>query len=165
MEIRHALPFDLDALAAVEALCFPPEEAAGIDSLRGRLAAYPNHFWLLWDGPHLVSFVDGPVTRQADLADWMYEDASAHDEAGTWQMIFGVNTIPQYRRQGWAGRLLRRAIEDAAGQGRKGLVLTCKNALIPYYARFGFVDEGPSSSRHGGALWHQMRLTLPPPPV
>ncbi len=32
--------------------------------------------------------------------------------------------------------------------------------LLPFYAKFGFVDEGVSASVHGNALWHQMRLTL-----
>ena len=43
---------------------------------------------------------------------------------------------------------------------RKGLVLTCKPALVRYYACFGFADEGMSLSTHGGAAWHQMRLTF-----
>lgn len=47
-----------------------------------------------------------------------------HDEKCSWQMIFGVNTIPSYRRKGYAGELIQRAIEDARAQGRKGLVLT-----------------------------------------
>ena len=76
-------------------------------------------------------------------------------------MIFGVNTIPEYRRQGCAAALLRRAVDDAKKQGRKGLVLTCKEALIPYYSRFGFEDEGISDkSVHGNVVWHQMRLTF-----
>lgn len=55
--------------------------------------------------------------------------------------------------------LLRRAIEDARKQGRKGLVLACKDALVPYYAKFGFRDEGISEkSTHGNVVWHQMRL-------
>lgn len=161
MEIRYATPADLDALAQVEAQCFPPAEAASPQSILGRLQAYPNHFWLLWDGDTLVSFVDGPVTRQENLDDWMYDDPSVHDEQGGWQMIFGVNTLPQYRRQGLAGRLLRRAIADASAQGRKGLVLTCKPEKLHYYAAFGFSDEGVSPSQHGGVLWHQMRLVLP----
>ena len=41
---------------------------------------------------------------------------------------------------------------------RKGLVLTCKEKLIPYYSSFGFQDEGISSSEHGNVVWHQMRL-------
>lgn len=54
-----------------------------------------------------------------------------------------------------------RAVGDARKQGRKGLVLTCKERLIHYYARFGFVDEGVSEkSTHGNVVWHQMRLTF-----
>ena len=100
------------------------------------------------------------VTDQADLTDEMYSDASMHDPEGGWQMIFGVDTIPEYRRQGCAEKLLRQAIADAKEQGRKGLVLTCKERLVPYYAKFGFVDEGVSESEHGNALWYQMRLTF-----
>ena len=50
------------------------------------------------------------------------------------------------------------AIADARAQGRKGLVLTCKEALVHYYAKFGFVNEGVSGSTHGGVVWYQMRL-------
>ena len=165
MEIRHALPSDLNALAAVEALCFPPAEAAGADSLRGRLAVYPNHFWLLWEAGQLASYVNGPVTDQTDLADWMYHDPLVHQEHGAWQMIFSVSTAPRFRTRGYAGQVLRRVIADAAAQGRKGLVLTCKDALVHYYAAFGVADEGISSSQHGGVAWHQMRLTLPASPA
>ena len=65
---------------------------------------------------------------------------------------FGVNTLPEYRRQGVAAALLERAIFDAKAQGRKGLVLTCKDKLVHYYAKFGFVSEGVSGSTHGGVL-------------
>jgi hypothetical protein len=37
-------------------------------------------------------------------------------------------------------------------------VLTCKEAKLHYYAKFGFVNEGISSSEHGGAAWYQMRI-------
>ena len=100
------------------------------------------------------------VTDLPDLTDEMYADTSFHDENGTWQMIFGVNTLPAYRKQGFAGRLLERAIADAKAQGRKGLVLTCKDRLVHYYAKFGFVNEGVSESVHGGVTWYQMRLTF-----
>ena len=83
-----------------------------------------------------------------------------HEEQGDWQMIFGVNTIPAYRRCGLAEQLLKRAIADAKAQGRKGLVLTCKDKLIHYYAKFGFVNEGVSASVHGNVTWYQMRLTF-----
>lgn len=161
MTVRYGTVDDARELARVEGLCFPQSEAAGEEELRSRLEWYPTHFWLLFDGSTLVSFVDGMVTDQKDLNDRMYEDASLHDEQGAWQMIFGVDTIPSCRRKGYASQLVKRAIEDAKAQGRKGLVLTCKENLIPYYAGFGFRDEGISSSIHGNVVWHQMRLSFP----
>ena len=156
--IRTATPADLEDVTRVEAACFPPAEAATREDFMGRLAAYPGHFWLLYEGDKLVSFVNGMVTDEADLRDEMYQDASLHREDGAWQMIFGVNTLPEARRRGYARLLLRRAIEDARAQGRKGLVLTCKEALLHYYGNLGFVSEGVSGSTHGGVVWYQMRL-------
>ena len=74
--------------------------------------------------------------------------------------IFGVNTIPECRKKGYAGQLIRCAIEQAKKEGRKGLVLTCKDKLLHYYENFGFVNEGVSKSVHGNVVWYQMRLTL-----
>ena len=161
MIIRTATMDDLDAIAEVEALCFPDTEAATRDEFEDRLKHYSNHFWLMFDGDRLVAFVDGLVTDEPDLIDEMYEKADMHDESGRWQMIFGVNTIPEYRMHGYAGELIKAAISDAKAQGRSGLVLTCKDNLVDYYAMFGFVNEGKTDkSKHGGVKWNQMRLTL-----
>ena len=161
MIIRHAAEEDIPALAAVEAECFPPAEAATEKEFMERVHCYGDHFWLLYEAGKLIAFVDGFVTDEPDLTDEMYENAAMHNENGAWQMIFGVNTLPDYRRHGYAGTLLRRAIDDARLQGRKGLVLTCKERLIPYYAAFGFKDEGVSAkSTHGNVVWHQMRLAF-----
>ena len=46
--------------------------------------------------------------------DEMYEKAAMHNEDGAWQMIFGVNTLPDYRKHGYAGQLIQCAIKDAA---------------------------------------------------
>ena len=160
MNIRTATLEDLDAVTAVEAACFPAAEAATREELEARLREYGNHFWLLEENGQLVSFVDGMVTNRADLTDDLYAQAALHNEQGAWQMIFGVNTLPEYRKRGFAEQLLRRAIDDARTQGRRGLVLTCKDKLVHYYAKLGFVSEGVSPSTHGGAVWYQMRLTF-----
>ena len=161
MEIRTATMADLDMIAVVEAECFPAAEAATKEEFAERIQYYGDHFWLLFDEDKLVAFVDGFVTNEADLTDEMYAKASMHEEDGAWQMIFGVNTIPACRKRGLAGKLIERAIEDAREQGRKGLVLTCKDHLVHYYAKFGFENEGVSeNSTHGDAVWNQMRLTF-----
>ena len=160
MDIRTATMNDLEQITAVERACFPAAEAATREAFAQRLARYADHFWLMLDGARLVAFVDGMVTDRADLTDEMYENAALHNEVGAWQMIFGVNTLPNYRRRGLAEQLLRRTIDDARSQGRRGLVLTCKDHLVHYYGKLGFVCEGASPSTHGGAAWNQMRLTF-----
>ena len=161
MEIRTASLQDLEDIAAVEAACFPVAEAATKAEFAERIQHYGDHFFLLYDKQKLIAFVDGFVTDEQNLTDEMYEKASLHNENGAWQMIFGVNTLPEYRRNGYAGRLLRCAIDSARKQGRKGAVLTCKQRLVDYYAKFCFVDEGVTDrSVHGGVVWHQMRITF-----
>lgn len=159
MEIRHATKHDISAISEVEAKCFPPSEAASEKAFTERIENYGNHFWLMYENDKLIAFVDGFVTDESDLTDEMFANATMHNENGAWQMIFGVNTLPEYRNNGYASELLRRAVDEAKEQGRKGVVLTCKDKLLPFYARLGFVDEGVTDkSTHGNAVWHQMRI-------
>lgn len=160
MKIRNATIEDLKAITAVESTCFPIEEAASESDFKNRLTVYPNYFWLLEDNGKLIGFVNGMVTNEPIISDKMYEDANLHNENGQWQMIFGVNTIPGYRRQGFAERVINKVIDNAKKQGRRGLVLTCKEKLLHYYKKFGFKNEGISQSTHGGAVWYDMRLTF-----
>ena len=121
--IRKATLSDCNAIAAVEATCFPPAEAAKHEDFQKR--------------------------------------AGMHNPNGAWQMIFGVNTIPEYRRQGCAEKLLRLFVQNAKAESRRGVVLTCKEKLVHYYAKIGFVNEGISAdSTHGNVVWNQMRLTF-----
>ena len=149
---------DLSAVAKVEKECFPPLEAATEDSFRERLQFYGNHFLLLYKGDQLISFVDGFCTDDRDLTDEMYEKAELHQEEGKWHMIFGVNTVPAYQRRGIATKMLTEFIRMAKEEGREGLVLTCKEEKIPFYARFGFSLEGLSESVHWNVELYQMRL-------
>lgn len=158
LEIRHASIKDCAAIAELEKACFPKAEAASEKSFIDRLSHYPNCFWLMVDDGRIVALVNGMCTDMPDLSDEMFANAALHKEDGAWQMLFGVCTLPEYRKQGLAGKLLCAAIEDTRNRGKKGLVLTCKEALLPYYAKFGFVNEGVSSSVHGGTVWYQMRI-------
>ena len=158
MEIRKATIEDLDAITALEAACFPAAEAASRESFKKRLEVFADRFWLLWEGDRLVSMVNGMVTDREELVDEMFADATIHQTDGKWQMIFGVATHPEYQRRGLAAKVLQQAIAECKAEGRKGLILTCKEQKLHYYAKFGFVNQGVSVSEHGGALWYQMRL-------
>ena len=95
-------------------------------------------FWILEneDGK-IVSFVNGMATNDEILTDEMFENPNLHDENGDWQMIFGVNTLPEFRRRGYAEKVLRKVVEDAKSAGRKGVVLTVKIGLFHFMGRSG----------------------------
>ena len=156
--IRKGTIEDAEILSKVEATCFPPNEAATSKVIQERLNVYANHFLLLFEKNQLISFIDGFCTNQRNLTDEMYSDASMHDEDGDWHMIFGLNTLPDYQIKGYAAKIMNVMIDLARQENRKGLVLTCKDRLVPYYSKFGFKNEGVSSSVHGGVVWYQMRL-------
>jgi len=158
--VRRATIDDLDAVAALEAICFPPAEAASRESFEWRLKTYPLHFWVIETEGRIISLMNGPVTKEADLIDEMYDSPSFSDESGDWQMVFGVATHPDFQGKGYAGTLIQVFIDEARADGRRGVVLTCKEHKLHYYAKFGFKDEGFTGSMHGGVPWHQMRLTF-----
>ena len=108
----------------------------------------------------LLAFVDGMVTATPDLTDEMYDYPELHDPTAAWLMVFSVASSPAHRGEGHATAALRAAIACARERGQRGVVLTCKERLLGFYGRFGFVNEGVSSSEHGGAEWYQMRLTF-----
>ena len=159
--VRHAFPCDDAAIARLESICFPEAEAAPFQAISERVRVYPEHFTLVEHDGSIVGVVNGPLTLEKDLVDEMYADTSYHNPSGPWQMIFGVETHPDHRRLGVAELALTAFLEYARSVGARGAVLTCKEKLIHYYAKFGFVSEGVSSSGHGGATWYQMRLTFP----
>lgn len=156
--IRHAKIEDVSQLARIEAISYPTAESASEKSIENRVASFPNHFWLLEEGGKLCGFINGMVSNEPDLTDAMYDDAGMHDENGKWQMIFSVVTAPEFRGQGYAKAIMNQVIEDARKERRLGIVLTCKEQLLPFYAGFGFENEGLSESNHGDAIWYQMRL-------
>ena len=158
MEIRFGSADDLNILAAAEAQCFNRAERADTETIRERLNAYPNHFLLLHEGGELAAYIDGAATKERDLSDAMFEDVSMHDENGGWQMIFGLGVLPKFRGRGYAAALINSFAELAESERRLGVVLTCKPRLVPFYTKFGFIDEGVCPSIHGGAVWHQMRM-------
>lgn len=158
--IRLATIDDLETIVMIEKECFPVTEAATEDSLRERLAVYPNHFWLLEIDKKVIGLIDGMVTNELAIVDEMFEKAELHNESGNWQAIFGVAVLPEYRRNGYAAIMMERVISDSKLQKRKGCILTCKDKLVRYYEKFGFKNYGVSKSIHGGEIWYDMRLEL-----
>lgn len=160
--IRKAGPSDLEEVARIERECFPAAEAAGKESLRQRLEA----FWgtgsflaavLEADG-RMIGFINGAVTDERAIRDEMFERARLHNPDGAYQSVFGLDVTEAFRGRGVAAGLMRELIAQARRQGKKGLILTCKEGLLGFYGQFGYRNLGISASVHGGAVWYDMIL-------
>ncbi|MEY8381397.1 GNAT family N-acetyltransferase [Ileibacterium valens] len=162
LDIRNASLNDLEEINRLEQACFSPEEAASRTVLKERLETFPNHFWLLERDGRLVAMVNGMTTDNEFLADEMYANAAMHNEDGKWQMMFGVETDPEYRHRGYASILMKEAIKDCREDSRSGIILTCKEEHIPFYEKLGFVNKGVADSAHAGKTWYLMQLDLQP---
>lgn len=158
IKIRNALIEDLDAVAEVEARCFPEAEAATKASIKQRIKAFPESFFVAEVQGKIIGFINGCVTNEKIIYDEMFSDASLHISNGDYQAIFGLDVIPEYQNQGIAAQLMNHMIEVSKSADRKGVILTCKDKLIHYYAKFGFENKGISKSQHGGAVWYDMIL-------
>ncbi|WP_349946948.1 GNAT family N-acetyltransferase [Lacrimispora sp. BS-2] len=158
-KIRRVRKEDLDRVTEVEALCFPPEEAAGREAFEQRISHFPECFLVaeLSDG-RIIGFINGCATDGNTICDEMFEKADFHKPDGAYQSVFGLDVIKEWREQGVAAALMNRFIEEAVKRGRKGMILTCKDRLIHYYEKFGYQNMGVSGSVHGGAVWYDMRL-------
>ena len=156
--IRNAKKEEAALLAQIEAECFPAAEAAGKQDIEARMDVFEDCFFVAETNGKIVGFINGAGAKEASLPDQMYHDASLHDPNGAYQTVFGLDVLPAYRRNGIAGRLLERMIHHARECQRKGVVLTCKDHLVHYYAGFGFKHCGVADSTHGGAKWNEMKL-------
>ncbi|CCZ62298.1 GNAT family N-acetyltransferase [Hungatella hathewayi] len=157
--IRNVKIEDLDQVTEVEALCFPAAEAAVEASFRQRIETFPDSFFVAEDeNGRIIGFINGCVTDERTIRDEMFEDSGLHRPEGLYQSVFGLDVIPEFRRQGVAADLMNRLMQEAKARGKKGMILTCKDRLIHYYEKFGYRNLGLSASVHGGAVWYDMLL-------
>lgn len=157
--IRNVRPDDLNTVAAIESRCFPEGEAADRTALADRIQTMPQWFLVAEEDGRLVGLINGPATKLAYIQDALFAPG-AHNPDGTTLAILGLAVDAPYQRRGIAARLLREYLRAARIGGMDRVVLTCKERLIPYYQKFGFVNQGISQSVHGGAVWYDMEIVL-----
>lgn len=156
--IRQARAEEASWLGKIENICFPPEEAAPIEEVIRRMKTFPENFLVMEEDGKAVGFINGGVSRTPCLPDEMYHDLSLHDPEGDYQTVFGLNVLPEYRGKGIARCLVSSFIELARQRQKKGVILTCKEHLIPFYESCGFRNYGKADSSHGGAVWYDMKI-------
>ena len=158
MLIRRARPDDLAALAEIEALCFPPRETCSPRLLAERLAGFPECFFLAQQGGRILVSVCGMAVDTPRIEDSFYARATLHRPGAPWQTVLSLAVDPSRQGLGVGQRLMSFYTGVALGRRQEGLVLACRDGLIPFYRSLGFARQGPSASRYGGGTWNEMVL-------
>ena len=158
MEIRLALPSELEQIITIEQICFPPAEAASEEEIRSRFKVFGECFIVAVEEGKVLGFVNGCITDKPELPDALYHDTAMHRADGDYQTVFGLDVLPEFQRKKIATKLMNFFIATAKERGKKGVVLTCKDHLIPFYTSCGFKHYGISVSSHGGSKWNDMLL-------
>lgn len=158
--IRQATEEDIDRIAEIEAVCFSGAEAASLESFQKRFTVFADCFFVIEVNGIVVGHINGCIYNAPELPDELYSDASLHCPKGDYQMVFGLAVDPNYQKQGYAAALTKYFIDVSRANGRKGMMLTCKDYLVEFYQKLGFTHKGVSVSNHGGAQWHDMLLTF-----
>lgn len=158
MTIRQATPEDLGEIIRIEQVCFPAAEAASAEVFQKRFAAFGENFLVAEIEGTIVGFINGCTTDRPELPDELYHDCALHKPEGAYQTVFGLDVLPEFRGKGIARQLLTTLKSLAKERGKEGMVLTCKDYLIPFYSSCGFEHLGKSSSTHGGSAWNDMVL-------
>ena len=159
-EMRIAKMSDLETIAEIESICFPPEESADRQKIKSRMEAFPEGCFVMTEDEKIIGFINGIRSESPVLTDDMFENAGLHEADGSYLMILSVAVLPEYRRKGHARMMLRHFSECAWEARMKGVTLTCKPELVEFYEKAGFRNHGKSDSVHGGFEWYEMRMTF-----
>lgn len=161
-EFREIKQEEADQAVAIEQICFPPNEACKEKSMKERILAAPELFFVVVEKEtgKLAGFLNGIATDEGAFRDEFFTDIRLYQPEGKNVMLLGLDVLPEYRRQGLGRELVARYAKRERERGRKRLVLTCLEPKVAMYQKFGFTDRGIADSSWGGEEWHEMVLTL-----
>lgn len=153
---------EIQQTAAIERICFPPNEACSYEHMAERIKKAPELFLIAQDKEtgKIAGFLNGLATDREHLTDDFFTDANVHKPNGKNIMILGLDVLPEYQHQGLARELMRQYLEREKKNGRKRVILTCLPDKIKMYEKFGFQDHGIGESVWGGEAWHEMSVAL-----
>lgn len=167
INVRTAKKADIAKIAAIEKAVFPAEEALSEDTFEWCFASFPDGFAVAEtaaadsDAPDKVEIAAAIVCRPTALrlvTDEIYE----RKEIGRGD-TFAIMTFvvaPHLQRQGLGDKMLEASLALFREKGAKNFSLACKEHLKAFYGRHGFRAAGISRLTLGGAVWHDMYLTL-----
>lgn len=162
-EFRNVRNGEAEEAAALEAACFPANEACTLPIMRQRVSVAADLFVVAVEKStgKIAGFVNAIATNENTLRDEFFTDIRLHDPAGKYIMILSVAVLPEHRRQGLAQKLMWELLSRQKEAGRVASVLTCVEHNVKLYQKMGYADHGISQSSWGGEQWHEMVCMLP----
>ena len=138
---------DAEELNRIECAAFPSAEAASLESYKYRITNINDWFLKAEEDGKIVGLICCRPVAIEGVTDDMYEPEPVAD-----------GKEPSLQRRGIAAKLIEALIAKAKERGMDAVSLACKDKLVHYYAKFGFVLNGISASEHGGVQWNDMIL-------
>ena len=160
---------------ALEAACYPADEAASAASFDYRHRVAPELFYALTESTSgaLIGLVCATRTH-ASTATHDSMEIGGHDPTGPTLVIHSVAVAEHRRRSGCATAMLHAFLlhvcaatsgDGIALVGKRRfplarIALICKPHLVPLYAGAGFALIGVSAVVHGATPWLEMHLEV-----
>lgn len=156
ISLRNVQSTDLEQLLIIENEGFSIEEAATKEAFIERIQLIPDTFIVAEKEGKILGYINGPIIGQPYITDDLFEKIKENSKKGGFQSILGLAVSPQARNQGIAKILIGKMEELVEDNQREGITLTCKQGLVPFYEKFGFINHGMSDSQHGGLHWYNL---------
>lgn len=161
-EFRNIRQDEAEQAAAIEQICFPPNEACSEQNMRERIAKAPELFLVAVDKENgkIAGFLNGLATDEYTFRDEFFTDAGLYEPNGKNVILLGLDVLPEYRKRGLGRELVFQYLRREREKDRCMVVLTCLKSKVKMYEKFGFIDRGIANSTWGGEEWHEMSCTL-----
>lgn len=156
ISLRNVVLTDLEQLLFIENEGFSIEEAATKEAFLERIQLIPDTFIVAEKEGEILGYINGPVISQRYITDNLFKEIKTNPKRGGYQSVLGLAVSEQARHQGIAKILIKKMEELVKENERGGITLTCKQELVSFYEKFGFINHGRSDSTHGGVTWYNM---------
>lgn len=161
-EFREIRTDEWEQAAAIESICFPPNEACSAEHIKERVLKASELFLVAVDKRtgKLAGFLNGLSTKEQSFRDEFFTDINLYDNEGKNIMLLGLDVLPEHRKQGLAREIVFEYFRRERAKGRNTVVLTCLDSKVEMYEKFGFADLGLANSTWGGEEWHEMSYVI-----
>ena len=156
MEFRNVTKEDLPTLIELENKGFTPQEAATPEAIEQRIEIISDTFIVAERESEIAGYINGPVIPQKYITDDLFETIRPNPNIGGYLSVLGLVVSEKYQNQGLGGQLLNQFENIARKHARFGVTLTCRDTLVPFYKKYGYINEGLSESQHAGVQWYNL---------